>query len=684
MRSKRRWTAAALTSLFATSGLAISAGGVGAAVPPTGVHSVKVFAPGRYIVQGASSKTISALGGHVLQRLPIVHGVVAQLSKHEATALGNDPAVTLTVDARISLAGAATPSAALPATTTSTPASTGGSTSYRTATKASTLPASVDGTGVTVAVIDTGIDAALPDFGGRVIGGVDLTGGGSPYTDGYGHGTFVAGLIASNGASSGGAYLGEAPGANLVSIKVANDQGATTEGTVIQGIAWAAAHHNGPLGIDVINLSLGVKPTTPAELDPLDQAVEYAWNLGIVVVVSAGNFGPNNGSITSPGDDPLVITVGALDDGGCVVTSPCVLDPMKAAIPSFSSVGPTAYDGIYKPDLVASGRSVVSLAVPGSVIATENPSAITGPNGTNFVGSGTSFSSAITAGAVALLLETHPGLTPDEVKATLLATTDPGPTGDPFVDGHGALDIATAVTTPTHFNLDQRISAFAELHWVSIGTGISLPQTWAFSTWDPQLWVIQGSTSRFVGAAWGGAAWNGAAWNGSAWNSALLNVILNGAAWNDASWQLIFNGAPWNGAAWNTYFTGAAWNGAAWNGAAWNGAAWNGAAWNGAAWNGAAWNGAAWNNYFSGAAWNGAAWNGAAWNGAAWNGAAWNGAAWNGAAWNGAAWNGAAWNGAAWNGAAWNGAAWNGAAWNGAAWNGAAWNGAAWNGDAYT
>jgi serine protease AprX len=219
---------------------------------------------------------------------------------------------------------------------------------------------------------------------------------------------------------------------------------------------------------------------------------------------------------------------------------------------TFSSVGPTSPDGLFKPDLVASGRSVVSLRAPGSTIDTDYPSARVGSS--NFVGTGTSFSAAIVSGAVALLLEAQPNDTPDMVKGTLLGTASPGPVGNPFVDGHGALDVeAAAAASPMDLSQSPLLVPTA------IGSTVSLQSTWDISTWNPSLWT---------GTAWNGTAWNGTAWNGTAWN-----------------------GTAWNGTAWN----GTAWNGTAWNGTAWNGTAWNGTAWNGTAWNGTAWNGTAWN-----------------------------------------------------------------------------------------
>ena len=384
---------------------------------------------------------------------------------------------------------------------------------------------------------------------------MDLTGGNNPFQDSYGHGTFVAGLIAGNGASSAGQYSGEAPGANLVSIKVAGASGTTDLATLILGLQWAVDHQASD-GIKVLNMSLGFQTDMSTVINPLDQAVQAVWGAGIAVVVSAGNAGPFNGTILSPGDDPLVITVGALDD---MASSSVAGDEMA----DFSSVGPTSPDGWVKPDLVASGRSVVSLAAPGSTIYDDYPSALVGS--ANFVGSGTSFSAAITSGAAALVLADHPRLTPDQLKARLLGTTDPGPVGNPFVDGHGALD-AYAAATAGPMNLRQ---SAALLLPALPGTTVSLAPTGPVDTWNPSLWSgtswAQGPSDS---STWDGWAWNGDDWNGWTWT---------GRAWNDGDWD----GAAWNGEDW----TGRAWNDSGWAGSAWTGSAWNGSAWNSSAWN---------------------------------------------------------------------------------------------------
>jgi serine protease AprX len=487
---------------------------------------------------------VLGVGGTVLAQYHLINGVDASIPMAAEPVLAALPGITVTPDVPVSVQSAtestgphAPSDAFLPQTGATRLALTGDT-----------------GQGVTVAVLDTGIDN-LPDFSGRLAGGVDLTGGNNPYQDSYGHGTFVAGLIAGNGVSSNGQYSGEAPGARLVSIKVAGADGTTHLGTLISGLEWAVDHH-GSYGIKVLNISLGFQPRMTTVLNPLDQAVEAAWNAGITVVTSAGNAGPFNGTVLSPGDDPLVITAGALDD---MATASVTGDQMN----DFSSAGPTSPDGWVKPDLVTSGRSVVSLAAPGSTIYDTYPSARIGP--ANFVGSGTSFSAAITSGAAALVLADNPGLDPNQVKARLLGNTSPGPVGNPFVDGHGALNAYAAATSgPMNFS-----QSAAGLIPTLLRATIPLLPTGPADSWNISLWSgISPSQPPPTGRAWNGLAWNGGDWNGRAWN---------GRAWNGGAWA----GAAWNAGEW----TGRAWNDAGWAGSAWNGAVWAGSAWNSSAWN---------------------------------------------------------------------------------------------------
>ncbi|MCU1489679.1 MAG: peptidase and in kexin sedolisin, partial [Acidimicrobiaceae bacterium] len=562
---------ARLAGPFAGASLLAAAVGIGPLSSIAGASAtVKHHSSQRYIVQGAGSallrQDIVAAGGRYLWALSVVQGAEARLDPAEVAALSSSFGLSVTPDTSVSMqddggGDASSTTTTTPATTTPTATIATTSTAATSTPSTSTAPTSTasttnpqpvvggpaqlfpsvtgadqlwsqgdTGQGVTVAVIDSGINAALPDLAGRVVDGVDLTGANSPYTDEYGHGTFVAGLIAGNGASTLGQYTGEAPGANLVSVKVAGADGSTSMSAVIQGISWVIAHQGAPDNIKVLNLSLGTIPTGPAATEPLDQAVDAAWNAGITVVTSAGNSGPANGTITSPGDDPLAITVGALDTTGGT--------PSTMSIPGFSSVGPTAYDGTFKPDIVAPGRSVVSLADPGSTIYEANPSAQIGS--ANFVGTGTSFSAAIASGEVALLLEAHPSLSPDRVKGALLLSAVPGPVGNPFVDGHGVGEVAAAVTVRNN-GFHQDLAAQAET--TSVGSTVSLSTAWAASSWNPASWghrAVKIMEAQSAAASAGGSdpQSNGMSWNGMSWN---------GMSWNGMSW----NGMSWNGMSWN-------------------------------------------------------------------------------------------------------------------------------------
>lgn len=248
---------------------------------------------------------------------------------------------------------------------------------------------------------------------------------------------------------------------------------------MIKGIE-RAVQRRADFGIRVLNLSLGTDPTLSTTLSQLNQAVQRAWDAGITVVASAGNLGPGNGTTTKPGDDPLIITSKASDDTGTAATSD---DTMT----SFSSVGPTFADGWFEPDLVAPGRSVVSLRSEKSTIDLAYPDARIGT--ANFKGSGSSSSAAIASGAAALLLRAHPDATPNDVKGRMRLTAKLGPVGNPMVDGHGLLDVATAVAaTGVVYDQDNVVRY-----------GMASP-------------AVNGTVD--LGTTWTGSSWNGSSWNG--------------------------------------------------------------------------------------------------------------------------------------------------------------------------
>lgn len=356
----------------------------------------------------------------------------------------------------------------------------------------------LNGSGIGVAVIDSGI-AGVPDLtSGNLVYSQDFVGdNGGSADDQYGHGTHVAGIVAGNGAGSTGpgytyTFQGIAPAVNLINLRVLNASGAGRDSDVIAAIETAIQLEN-TYNIRVINLSLGRGVYESYTQDPLCQAVEEAWQAGIVVVVSAGNEGRNDsagtngyGTITAPGNDPYVITVGAMNTKG----TPDHTDDTPA---SYSSKGPTLFDQVVKPDLTAPGNLIVSLYTPQETLNQESPgnevpesvyetdgSASVAPS--YFALSGTSMAAPMVSGTAALMLEQNPALTPDQVKAILMLTafkglqtysiaTDPvtGQTfdeqADVFTVGAGLLDAQAALenTVIPPAAVGSAMSPFAEL-----------------------------------------------------------------------------------------------------------------------------------------------------------------------------------------------------------------------------
>jgi len=340
----------------------------------------------------------------------------------------------------------------------------------------------LDGSGIGIAVIDSGVYhhndlKNANNTASRIVYSESFVPGDSSTNDGYGHGTHVAGILAGNGHDSQSGYsqhyAGVAPNANIISLRVLDANGTGTDSQVIAAIQRAIELKD-TYNIRVINLSLGRPVFESYNDDPLCQAAEAAWNAGIVVVVAAGNSGRDNsmgtqgyGTIQAPGNAPDVITVGATKTNG----TPGRLDD---TIASYSSKGPTLLDHIAKPDLVAPGNRIVSLASPGSTLLSNllalNVSSLPtcilgictpGPGGKYARLSGTSMATPIVAGAAALMLQHDPTLTPDTVKARMMKTAWKGYPGnswgydhwghghfsqyDVFTIGAGYLDVHAAL-----------------------------------------------------------------------------------------------------------------------------------------------------------------------------------------------------------------------------------------------
>ncbi|MHC9543740.1 MAG: S8 family peptidase [Vulcanimicrobiota bacterium] len=279
------------------------------------------------------------------------------------------------------------------------------------------------GKGVGVCVIDSGI-YSHEDLDGRIAGWKDMsTEGKKENHDPFGHGTHVAGIIGGNGKASEGRISGVAPDAQLVGVRI------TSVSEAIKALQWAI-DNKAQYGIKIINMSLGDYAVKSYKDDPWAQAAEKAIDAGIIVIAAAGNEGPGAKSISTPGTDPRVITVGAFDDK----KTPQVDDDNIA---DFSSRGPTSVDNLSKPDLLAPGVNIFSTLSPGATLDMQDMPHI----GTSYLAiSGTSMATPIVSGIAALLLSANPNLTHDQIKEILIKTADKMPDLDNLTQGAGRVD----------------------------------------------------------------------------------------------------------------------------------------------------------------------------------------------------------------------------------------------------
>ncbi len=302
----------------------------------------------------------------------------------------------------------------------------------------------LSGRGITVAVIDSGFDPKHFSLKNRTLATVDFTGGDG--VDHFGHGTHVAATIAGQPGRTADTrmYQGVAPGAYLLNLRVLGNDGSGTASDVIEAIDWAV-DHRAQYNIRVMNLSLGAPVMQPYRDDPVCAAVERAARAGIFVVAAAGNHGLAEdgrrvmGGIISPGNSPYATTVGALDTQGTPERADDVVAP-------FSSSGPTRFDLVMKPDLVAPGRRVVSAEAAGSLLSVNFPERHVAGSGPNayIAGSGTSMAAAVVSGAAAVLLEERPGMRPLMTKAALQLTSTFLPAAGLVQGGAGSLNVLAA------------------------------------------------------------------------------------------------------------------------------------------------------------------------------------------------------------------------------------------------
>jgi len=462
------------------------------------------------IVQSAggtndAQKKLVGLGAQVRRQLNLIGAVAIDITAGKLASLAKQPGLTITPDASVQLDGA-------PSSNQMWPYESGVAKLWSSAT--GTTPQ-----GPTIAIVDSGIDAGRADFsnGSRVVGNVTMTSGTTPNSpgDGRGHGTFVAGIAA--GSADG--YAGASPNSGILSIDVMDDTGTARTSDVIAACGYIL-DNKGKYNIRVANFSLHSGARNHFYNDPLDLAVEKLWFNGIFVVAAAGNYGSASGPSGvwyAPGNDPFVMTVGAVDIGNKVAVG----DDMNAP---WSAYGHTE-DGFMKPELGAPGRYMIGPVPQKATLVAEKPGNVVAPGYMQL--SGTSFAAPVVAGVAAQLLARHPDWTPDQVKGALMLTAKPAPQSVAGSVGVGQLNAGRAgdlKSTPPSPSLALNkflVSsgsgglAFDSASWASTVTANA---SWAAASWADASWAA---------ASWSAASWASASWSAASWAD---------ASWADASW----------------------------------------------------------------------------------------------------------------------------------------------------
>ena len=579
----RRWSAVLAAMLAAL---------VAALLPAQPAQTQVVVTTSRALSDAVAA--VTAAGGNVVEQLAPFGTLVARVPETQVGALTADPrTAAVSPDVAMHLQSADHVAESLPPQ----PATA-------TVDAPDVWKTGDTGQGVGVVLVDSGISTQAADLKHRVVAKIDLTDE-QDGNDHYGHGTFLAGLIAGDGSASGGQYTGVAPGAHLVSVKVANASGDTTLSRVMQGLV-AADRARELYDAPVVVLALaGPEAKDP---DPLMIALEMLWARGSTVVVASGNDGHNAHSVGSPGADPYVITVGADDDAGTATVT-------DDTVPAWSGRGPTQA-GFEKPDVVAPAVHTVGLRAPGSTIDTEHPDARVGDH--YFKGTGTSMATAVTAGAAALLLAAHPGLSPDQVKGRLTdgaSPLDASSKTNGNASGAGVVNAATAIAStagPANTDLAALPTPTDDpTAPPTSGDAGPAPEGWS---WTADDWA---------GWSWTGWSWTGWSWTAGGWA---------GWSWTDAYWA----GWSWTGWSW----TDQHWSGWSWTGWSWTGWSWTGWSWTSSDWTDATWDGWSWTG---GEDWAGWSWTGDDLSGWSWTDGDWAGWSWTGWSWTGWSWTGWSW-----------------------------------------
>ncbi|MBN9390563.1 MAG: S8 family serine peptidase [Chloroflexi bacterium] len=382
----------------------------------------------------------------------------------------------------------------------------------------------LQGQNVGVAVVDSGVTNNLDLYSknallrSRLVAQVKVNTRASNAYDNFGHGTLVSGIIAGNGTLSLGGYIGVAPQANIIGVKVADDQGLASESDVVSGLQWVNDNRD-KYNIKVVNLSMNSTQAQSYLVDPLDAACEILWFNKVTVVVSAGNNGADGKpAVFAPANDPFVITVGATNTYDTAT-------PTDDTIAPFSAFGKDETGGV-KPDIVAPGINLISTK-PGLAVklALDHPDHLLEANINYMRVAGTSFAAPQVTAAAALLLQSEPNLTPDQVKyrlkATALAKKAKGSWDtraslkayDPATMGAGYLDIYAAVTQKKITDSANQGVPVSKLLW----SGDS-PVNWSSVNWSSVNWSsVNWSSVNWSSVNWSSVNWSSVNWSGDYW-----------------------------------------------------------------------------------------------------------------------------------------------------------------------
>ena len=449
-------------------------------------------------------------GGTVSKRLSLINGVAVDLKAKWIMRLAKVPGLVVTLDAPVAATAKLTNAQLWPYVS-------GNAKLWGTTWQPG--PAAP-----TIAIVDSGLDATKNDFAGRAYPQVNLSSS-TPNApgDGDGHGTFVAGIAA--GGNQG--YVGASPNSHVIPIRVMDDNGAARTSDVVAAAQWILANKD-TYNIRVANFSLHSATATHFYYDPLDRAVEKLWLNGVVVVAAAGNYGTAagpSGVLYSPGNDPFVITVGAVDIGTLFGT-------LDDSVAPWSAWGNTE-DGFAKPDLGAPGRYMIG-PVSNGTLTLGRADHVVSPGYMEL--SGTSFAAPVVAGAAAQLLALHPDWTPDQVKGALMLTAKQSARITNWAIGVGQVYVNDAAAVVTPPNPNAALNAFLTNDpanglvfdapaWIA---AVTADASWSDASWSDASW----SDASWASASWADASWSDASWADASW----ADASWADASWADASW----------------------------------------------------------------------------------------------------------------------------------------------------